>query len=336
MAVVLPQPSPTTFTYPNGLLIGNETSATNTGSDNIPGPTQVNHVNISALLELQSTTSGFVLPRMTGVQRDAIAVPTNGMMIYNTTTNTINAYENGAWGAGGGGDVEGPAVSTDNALPVFDGVTGKLIEATTVLLNPATSIISGLAGLIAGAGAAATPSYTFTGDTNSGMYQIDNDKIGFSCAGYTQLTLNLREEVVQVNHIDISGTSTGIAPIISSEGSDTHIGIIISSKGNKPIEFQTQDAGSLKAMISDAGIFSVGKALADATDTTATNNITLAVGAQPTGLANTLQIYNSVDGILGLNSPGATSASTDNTVNTKLKIRINGNDLYLMATSNPA
>jgi len=38
----------------------------------------------SNLLELSSTTKGFVLPRMTKVERDAIASPVAGMMIYQT------------------------------------------------------------------------------------------------------------------------------------------------------------------------------------------------------------------------------------------------------------
>ena len=38
-------------------------------------------------------------------------------------------------GGGGGGDVAGPSSSTDNALAVFDGLTGKLLKNST-LLNP--------------------------------------------------------------------------------------------------------------------------------------------------------------------------------------------------------
>ncbi len=39
----------------------------------------------SALLELHSTDKGFLLPRMTMAERDAIAGPATGLMIYNTT-----------------------------------------------------------------------------------------------------------------------------------------------------------------------------------------------------------------------------------------------------------
>ncbi|MBI4546444.1 MAG: hypothetical protein HY707_00580 [Ignavibacteriae bacterium] len=47
-------------------------------------------------LDVVSTTSGFVVPRMTKAQRDALK-PVNGMIIYNTTENEFNFYEDGEW-----------------------------------------------------------------------------------------------------------------------------------------------------------------------------------------------------------------------------------------------
>ncbi len=52
----------------------------------------------SALLELSSTTKGFVLPRMTKTQRDAIAFPVAGMMIYQTdNTPGLRVYNGTNW-----------------------------------------------------------------------------------------------------------------------------------------------------------------------------------------------------------------------------------------------
>ncbi|MDZ4745634.1 MAG: hypothetical protein SGJ05_06485 [bacterium] len=42
--------------------------------------------NPSALLDLESTTKGFLAPRMTTAQRDAIILPANGLMIFNLST----------------------------------------------------------------------------------------------------------------------------------------------------------------------------------------------------------------------------------------------------------
>jgi len=52
-----------------------------------------------AILDLTSTTLGFLPPRMTTVQRDAITSVPAGLFIYNTTTNKMNFYNGSAWEA---------------------------------------------------------------------------------------------------------------------------------------------------------------------------------------------------------------------------------------------
>ena len=56
-----------------------------------------NTPNSSAKLEIASTTQGFLPPRMTTTQRDAIAAPALGLVIYNTTTNCLNFYIGTSW-----------------------------------------------------------------------------------------------------------------------------------------------------------------------------------------------------------------------------------------------
>lgn len=50
----------------------------------------------SAKLDVSSTTGAVLLPRMTTAQRDALTAA-NGMVIYNTTTSTIQGRQGGAW-----------------------------------------------------------------------------------------------------------------------------------------------------------------------------------------------------------------------------------------------
>lgn len=50
----------------------------------------------SARLEIAGTTGALLVPRLTTTQRDALTA-VNGMIIYNTTTNTMQGYINGAW-----------------------------------------------------------------------------------------------------------------------------------------------------------------------------------------------------------------------------------------------
>jgi len=55
--------------------------------------------NASAKLQVDSTTQGLLPPRMTTTQRDAIASPAAGLVIYNTTTNKLNVRAASAWEA---------------------------------------------------------------------------------------------------------------------------------------------------------------------------------------------------------------------------------------------
>ena len=52
--------------------------------------------NASALLDIQSTTQGFLPPRMTTTQVEAIE-PTAGLVVYDTTTNKLQCYDGGSW-----------------------------------------------------------------------------------------------------------------------------------------------------------------------------------------------------------------------------------------------
>lgn len=55
--------------------------------------------NVASKLQIDSTTQGFLPPRMTTTQRNAVATPPAGLMIYNTTTNKLNFYNGTAWEA---------------------------------------------------------------------------------------------------------------------------------------------------------------------------------------------------------------------------------------------
>ena len=57
----------------------------------------VSDVTPKAALEVVSTTSGILFPRMTTTQRDAISSPVNGTVIYNLTTDKLQVRSAGAW-----------------------------------------------------------------------------------------------------------------------------------------------------------------------------------------------------------------------------------------------
>jgi hypothetical protein len=57
--------------------------------------------NASALLDITSTTKGFLPPRMTGAQAEAIATPAEGLMIYSNNGNGTTITSTGWWGYNG-------------------------------------------------------------------------------------------------------------------------------------------------------------------------------------------------------------------------------------------
>jgi hypothetical protein len=48
-----------------------------------------NTPDVSAIVDIRSTEKGFLLPRMTTIQRNSISNPANGLLIYNTTSNEL-------------------------------------------------------------------------------------------------------------------------------------------------------------------------------------------------------------------------------------------------------
>lgn len=100
-------------------------------------------LNASAILQADSTTQGFLPPRMTTTQRDAIVLPATGLVIYNTTNLALETYDGTGWEQGDG-NVTGPASATDNAFALYNGTTGKIIKNSN--LTYASNVIATTSG----------------------------------------------------------------------------------------------------------------------------------------------------------------------------------------------
>ena len=53
--------------------------------------------NASATLQIDSTTQGVLFPRMTTTQKNAIASPAAGLVVYDSTTNKLCCYNGSTW-----------------------------------------------------------------------------------------------------------------------------------------------------------------------------------------------------------------------------------------------
>ena len=74
--------------------VGNNLFGTTSGSVGIGATTTI---NASSILQVTSTTQGFLPPRMTTTQKNAIATPATGLVIYDTTLNKLALYTGAAW-----------------------------------------------------------------------------------------------------------------------------------------------------------------------------------------------------------------------------------------------
>ncbi|MFH6999351.1 hypothetical protein ACHRVZ_15580 [Flavobacterium sp. FlaQc-57] len=84
-------------------------------------------VNRSAVFELESKTKGFLPPRMTSIQRDAIVSPASGLTIFNVTSNALEVNE--------GSELSPIWSSVRMYLPLAGGVMTGDIKGVTLTLN---------------------------------------------------------------------------------------------------------------------------------------------------------------------------------------------------------
>lgn len=61
---------------------------------------------VSAMLQVNSTTRGFLPPRMTTTQRNAIATPATGLQLFNTTLGVPEFYNGTTWSTIGSGSTD--------------------------------------------------------------------------------------------------------------------------------------------------------------------------------------------------------------------------------------
>ncbi|MEQ9656965.1 tail fiber domain-containing protein, partial [Fulvivirga sp.] len=98
------------FTFPSGTAdasLSGFSTRMNLTSDGLV--INGDNLNTSSVLDINSTTKGILVPRLTTVQRDAIASPATGLMVYNSTTNGFNFFNGSIWTSFGGGvsDLQG-------------------------------------------------------------------------------------------------------------------------------------------------------------------------------------------------------------------------------------
>src|SRR5262249_4218576 len=94
----------------------------------------------SALMDISSTTQGFLPPRMTTTQKNAISSPATGLTVYDTTLGNFSIYNGTTWASSGGGSIAGASDVTltsiaNGQLLQYDGTSSKWKN-----VNPGTAM----------------------------------------------------------------------------------------------------------------------------------------------------------------------------------------------------
>ena len=167
--------------YWNGTAwIVNNSNIYNNGSGIGIGTT---NPNTSAKLDISSSTQGFLPPRMTTTQRDAISSPSIGLVIFNTTTNCLSFYIGTGWN-----EICGNAVIPIGTIGSINCVSainnGTLSEATVA--SGVTCLIpytAGNGGLHSGQIVSSTGVTGLTAILRAGNFENGSGLLSYSIAG---------------------------------------------------------------------------------------------------------------------------------------------------------
>ncbi len=168
----------------------------------------------SGILDISSTTSGVVMPRMTTVQRDAIAAPVAGMQVYNTTTNQLNFHNGSSWQALG---TAGAGISS---LTAGTGLTGGTITTSGTIAVDVGTTASKIVQLD---GSAKLPAVDGSALTNlnpanlSAAVPVAKGGTGLTALGAANTVLGVNNAGTAAEYKAISGTS----PVTATHGAGT-------------------------------------------------------------------------------------------------------------------
>jgi hypothetical protein len=117
-------------------------------SQNVSINSTGNMPDTSAMLDISSSTKGFLMPRMTSVQRDAIILPATGLTIFNLTLVAFQVNTGTplipAWSTLNSGFTAGNFTETGSGVLTISGGTGSVLGAgTTVQVKQANTTQNG-------------------------------------------------------------------------------------------------------------------------------------------------------------------------------------------------
>lgn len=181
----------------------------------------------SAQLDLQSVTRGFLIPRLTTVQRNGIASPATFLILANTTTGFLEVFNGATWvpfggGTGGGWIVGGNTLNAD--IGIIGSLDAQPFRLYTNNIERMRIAASGLVGI-----GTTTPSQmltVFAPGNNTGGVNITNANAGANAAAQLELSASARTYSVQVTS---GANAVPNAYIVQDETASANRTILLSS-----------------------------------------------------------------------------------------------------------
>ena len=193
-------------------------------------------INNASLLELESTSQGFLPPRMTQVQMDAIANPPEGLIVYCTDCSPKGTYQfDGAeWQpliAGGnpnvsincsvdgftGSLVEGQAITTQTFSLT---VTNSSFSTAGVAFNTTDLTLSGVAGITVSGVSPASATLNTAGDQAKVTYTLSGTPTG---SGTLNAAIDIAGILACSANTTVISASDNILAQIGNEGDDPNV-----------------------------------------------------------------------------------------------------------------
>ncbi len=151
----------------NGLVVGTNQLALSGGSVGVGTATP----SASALIDANSTTKGFLPPRMTSTQRDAITSPAAGLVLFNTTVSLLEIYNGTAW-VPAGQSIPNGAVVPFNGASCPAGWVAYTTAQDRVVVGSGSSYALGATGGANSVTSSTTGAHTHTGATGSHVLSV--------------------------------------------------------------------------------------------------------------------------------------------------------------------
>jgi hypothetical protein len=197
----------------------------------------------SAKFSVDSTTQGALLPRMTTTQRNAIATPATGLIVYDTTLLSFYQYNGTAWTAvGGGGGTpsgvagaiqfsNGSAFASDAANLFFDDTNNRL----------GIGINAPLATLHTKGSGATSATFSFRAENSTNTRSIiftDEGKLSFNSSATSKMNIDSGTTTISFSSASSDSLTGGAVGIQYATGLANANGILYCIGPNESHSFR--------------------------------------------------------------------------------------------------